>query len=145
MRVEPTFTPRGIRRCGRAVIALPNPLMRAFLADLLRLDGYDVSEATDGEELLFYLERAFAFDAREGASIDLIVTDLWMPYCSGLDVLQRLREAHRTMPVVILTADVDDRSLRSRVERLDGRLLTKPFMFDALRGEIHALDQPRLH
>jgi CheY-like chemotaxis protein len=53
---------------------------------------------------------------------------------------------HRTTPVVILTADVDDRSLRSRVERLDGRLLTKPFMFDALRSEVrHALDQPRLH
>src|SRR5438552_836149 len=94
MHLQPIPASRPARG-RRVVVADDDPSMRALLTDLLRLDGWRVSVAADGEELLFHVVRAFAFDAGGPPAIDLIVSDVWMPFCSGLDVLERLREARR--------------------------------------------------
>lgn len=130
MRLEPASTPRSAPDHRRVVVADDDALLRALLGDVLRLEGYQVSEASDGEELLFHVVRAFAQGAR-GTAIDLIVSDVQMPFCSGLDILQQLRDAHRTTPVLLLSADGDPR-LRARIEALGGRFLEKPFTFEAL-------------
>lgn len=59
--------------------------------------GYEVLSASDGEE-------AFAV-ARE-SSPDLIITDLQMPYMSGVELAAALRDNEHTrdIPVVLLTA-----------------------------------------
>jgi DNA-binding response OmpR family regulator len=107
----------------------------AVVADVLRLDGYRVHEADDGEQLLFCIIRAFAPNTRAMAAIDLVVSDMWMPFCSGLDILVRLRERRSPTPVVIMTGDRDP-SLRARVEQLGGTLLEKPFAMDDLRRAV---------
>lgn len=53
MRAEPMPTPRTAPHLPGVVIADDDPLIRRLLTDLLRLEGYRVSEASDGEELLF--------------------------------------------------------------------------------------------
>ncbi|MCB9844959.1 MAG: response regulator [Phycisphaeraceae bacterium] len=68
-----------------------------LVARRLEALGYEVLVACDGEEALHL--------ATEHAP-DLIVTDLQMPYLSGLDVATRLRqtEAGRDIPIIMLTA-----------------------------------------
>src|SRR5262249_36944796 len=88
MLVRTACAPRSARR-ARVVIGLPNPVRRARLGDVLRRDGYQVFDAVDGEAL-FRVVRATV--------LNLVVSDLWMPACSGLDVLQRLREACWSLP-----------------------------------------------
>jgi two-component system response regulator (stage 0 sporulation protein F) len=132
MLVEPAFTPRAACR-GRVVIGLPNPVRRAHLGDVLRRDGYQVFDAVDGEGL---------FRVLRASVLDLVVSDLWMPACSGLDVLQRLREACWSLPVVILAADPDP-SLGARIEALGGKLVRRPFAFNVLRRALEeALERP---
>lgn len=59
--------------------------------------GYEVITASDGEEGLH---------VATAESPDLVITDLQMPYMSGIDLCRALAErpATRLMPVIILTA-----------------------------------------
>ena len=60
--------------------------------------------------------------------VDGLVLDLHLPDGSGLDFLRELRgaAATRALPVVVLTAEGDDRVLAA-ARALDADLLTKPF------------------
>jgi len=69
--------------------------LREGLAMNLRLQGYEVLTAADGEEGM-----RMAFDARP----DLIVLDIMMPCWTGLDILEELRKRGERVPVLILSA-----------------------------------------
>ena len=69
--------------------------LREGLAMNLRLEGYEVVTAADGEEGLRQ-----AFDARP----DLVILDIMLPAWSGLDILEELRKRGREVPVLILSA-----------------------------------------
>ena len=68
---------------GRVVVADDDAEMRLLITTVLRRLGFEVFEATDGEELLRWL-----FDDPDA---DLVITDLQMPNKSGLEVLHALR------------------------------------------------------
>jgi two-component system catabolic regulation response regulator CreB len=59
---------------------------------------------------------------------DGVLLDLHLPDGSGLDLLRELRAASdtRTLPVLVLTGEGDDRVL-AEVERIGGLVLAKPF------------------
>ena len=59
-----------------------------------------VGEAVDGAELLLLIDRI---------ECDAVLLDLSMPDVSGLDVLARLQEVGRDLPIVVLTMHDDDR------------------------------------
>ena len=77
-------------------------LFRAGLKGLLERHGIGVSVAGGGED-----------GVRLAAQIefDVVLLDLRMPGMSGLEVLQRLREAGVAQPVVMLTTSNDERDL----------------------------------
>ena len=105
--------------------------MRRLVADAIRRDGYDVEELADGGRLLVRV-------ARDGAGIALVVTDVRMPVCSGLDVVRGLREANRTVPVIVMTAFGDD-EMRERAAALGALLFDKPFAMDSLRAAVRSI------
>ena len=68
--------------------------------------------------------------------VDLILLDLRLPRSSGLDVLERVREAKPSLPVIVLTAkgEVED-----RVSVLDAGAvdyIVKPFSLSELAARI---------
>ena len=71
--------------------------MRDFLGIGLRREGYEVAFAEDGTQAMERLEL-------EGASFDIVITDLTMPGCSGLDVLRAARKILRGPTVIMMTA-----------------------------------------
>jgi CheY-like chemotaxis protein len=106
--------------------------LREIVAETLRADGYEVTEARDGSELLELLERAAEEDTRP----DIIVTDVKMPLLSGLGVLSAMRRAHLPVPVVVMTAYAHD-SVRTVARRLGAvGVLRKPFDIDDLRTAV---------
>jgi CheY-like chemotaxis protein len=68
---------------------------RAVLAKIVRREGFEVVEGTDGEE-------AVALAAERAP--DLILLDIAMPKKSGLQALEEIRERDRDVPVVIVSA-----------------------------------------
>jgi DNA-binding response OmpR family regulator len=71
--------------------------IRAFLRDALSDEDFIVLEAADGRTGL-------ALAAKECP--DLVLLDLAMPDCTGIDVLRQLSRGHRTrsVPVLIVSA-----------------------------------------
>ncbi len=80
----------------RIVLAEDQAMVRGALAALLRIDGgFDVvAEAGDGEA---------AWKAVQAQAPDLLVTDIEMPWLTGLELAQRVRDAGLATRVVILT------------------------------------------
>lgn len=115
----------------RVVVAEDDPNMRELVAHILRKDDLDVEEVPDGQRLLVRLVEAF-LPRRQGAVIDLIVSDVRMPFCSGLDILKKVRLSRYPVPVLLMTA-FGEQGLEHRVRELGGVLLDKPFTPVALR------------
>ncbi len=97
--------------------------IREGLAEALRLEGYEVALAADGEE---------ALRAVEEGRIDLVVTDLRMPKVSGNEVLKRVAGSYPGMPVIVLTGHgtIEDAVDSMRVGAFD--FITKPVNLDHL-------------
>lgn len=97
-----------------------------------RAAGYTVFTAEDGEE---------AYELASEHRPDLIVTDLQMPYMSGIDLAQRLLEHNelKRIPIILLSA-------RGYVVEKEAKLLTnirtvieKPFNARDIMARIGAM------
>src|SRR5580692_205844 len=74
--------------------------LRALVVETLRSDGYTVVEARDGAELLSLLSDTLSDPV---ARPHVILTDVLMPKLSGLGVLEELRRARVSLPVLMMT------------------------------------------
>ena len=101
--------------------------IRRVLQALLEGEGYEVDEAGDGDEARALLRRA-------QGDYDVVLTDLRMPSCDGLQLLRWTRESHPDTPVVMLTAHgtVDIAVEAMREGAFD--FITKPFDDGELSG-----------
>ena len=104
-------------------------LARQIVRELARVN-HDASACNDGAE---GLETALAQPP------DLIVLDINLPGMDGLSVLARLREAHSTARILILTArsEVDERVKGLKAGADD--YLAKPFSMNELMARVEAL------
>ena len=104
--------------------------VREALQRALRLEGYEVELAADGQEALFAL-------ARHG--VDAIVLDVLMPGLDGLEVCRRMRDVGDRTPVLMLTArdGVSDRV--AGLEAGADDYLPKPFALEELLARLRAL------
>jgi len=104
------------------------------IAKGLRLDGYEVDTAFDGEE---------AMDIISTDSYDLIILDLNLPGMDGLDILKNMRENDNETNVLILSARG---GLNDKIEGLDSGAndyLCKPFHFEELEARVRSLTRRR--
>jgi two-component system, OmpR family, catabolic regulation response regulator CreB len=78
--------------------------------------------------------------ADRAAPLDALLLDLHLPDGSGLDLLRELRAAAatRALPVIVLTAEGDERVL-GEAEGLGATLLTKPFSPTKLTARIASM------
>lgn len=104
---------------------------RGLLAQLLRRDGYRVSEASDGREALATLE---------ADPPDLMLLDLMMPVMDGFQVLAHL-EARKgpPLPVIVVTASAEREARLMALERGAHEFLTKPIDREEVRVRVRTL------
>jgi len=81
--------------------------MRAFLARSLSNEGHTVMTAADGVEAMTRLANG---------GVDLVLLDVMMPRCSGMQVLTMMGQRKDTTPVIVLSAVTD---VAARVQALD--------------------------
>jgi two-component system OmpR family response regulator len=114
----------------RILVVEDDPDLQGQLVRALGEAGYVADAAGDGEDALFL---------GETEPYDAVVLDLGLPTLDGVTVLERWREAGKTMPVLILTAR--DR-WREKVAGFDAGAddyLTKPFHTEELLARLRAL------
>jgi DNA-binding response OmpR family regulator len=112
------------------------------LEDDLKLEGYDVEVARDGETALVRArERRF----------DLIVLDLMLPHKDGYQVCRELRLGGMDSPIIMLTARTQEAEKVLGLEMGADDYVTKPFSPIELRARIKAVlrrtsrDAPVVH
>jgi len=126
----------------RVLVAEDDAAMRDLLLLVLRERGYDVASVSNGLQLLSALCQRHP-DGLLTEPFDLIVTDVRMSGASGLDAIDQLRRAGGMTPVIAVTAFPHDATI-ARAQRLEIRLLAKPFDLDALRQAVKVALAPRL-
>jgi two-component system response regulator MprA len=116
-------------RSPRVLVVEDDEEIAQVLQRSLRMEGYDVRIAPDGQAAL---EQGRSF------APDLVILDLGLPQIDGIDVARTLRESD-DVPILILTARD---ALESRVEGLDAGAddyLVKPFERQELLARMRAL------
>lgn len=125
---------QGVATPCRVLLVDDDRALREAVARALRIEGYEVTMASDGRDALALLSTQPA---------ELVLLDISMPSMSGIDVCRRLRGADDLVPVLMLTAR--DR-VRERVAGLDAGAddyLVKPFALDELLARVRALTRRR--
>lgn len=78
------------------LVADDEPDIRTLLHELLSDEGYRISEAKNGAEVLTLLAK--------GEEFSLVIMDVRMPGLDGLEVLERMRKNNNDTPVIMVTA-----------------------------------------
>jgi signal transduction histidine kinase len=99
--------------------------VRTLISGMLRQQGYDVIEASDGDDALRTVEHATG-------SVHLLITDLVMPRLGGSDLAQRLRVQRPHVKVLYISGYSDDTLLRQEGLPVGAHFLQKPFTPEAL-------------
>ncbi len=116
-------------RSARVLVVEDDQEIAQVLQRSLRLEGYEVKLALDGQ---------VALDVAGAFNPDLVILDLGLPKLDGIEVAKRLR-AHDDVPILMLTARD---AVESRVEGLDSGAddyLVKPFERQELLARLRAL------
>ena len=112
---------------SRILVAEDESRIASFVEKGLRANGFTPTVVGDG---------ATALGHALSGDFDLLVLDIGLPVMDGFTVLRRLRDAHGSIPVVILTARD---SVTDTVAGLEGGAddyMPKPFRFDELLARI---------
>src|SRR6266542_374571 len=107
-----------------------DPVFRDLEAQILSEEGYDVLQAEGAEEALRL--------AGSTPTIDLLLTDFWMPEANGLELTRRFRIVHPETPVLMVSGDLP----MMHGEPEDPRsfaLLAKPFTLSQLLQKVRGL------
>jgi len=99
------------------------PAVRQLFLVALTRAGYRVFEARNGQEALKMFDQ-------HGDSIDLLLTDLRMPYMGGAELAQHLRARRKTLKLIAISGYV------SNPEDLAADFLAKPFSRDDLLAKV---------
>jgi len=114
------------------LVADDDPDIRSLVTLRLEKSGYEVVAAGDGEQAL-----AAALERPP----DLALLDVMMPKLDGYEVTERLRqeEATRHLPVILLTARVQETDIARGVEAGADDYVKKPFSTSELRDRVQAV------
>jgi DNA-binding response OmpR family regulator len=114
----------------RILVVEDDPGIALGLEDDLKLEGYEVEVAADGEAALRR--------ARE-QEFDLIVLDIMLPRKDGFQVCRELRRAGTETPIIMLTARAQAAEKVLGLEMGADDYVTKPFDPMELRARIKAV------
>lgn len=119
---------------ARIMVVEDDSALSQALTDTLQLSGFEVAQATDGEQALTRLDRE---------PVDIVLTDVQMRPMDGQTLLRNLRSRHPDLPVLMMTAygTVEKAVDAMKLGAVD--YLAKPFEVEVLLEKVmRYLPQP---
>lgn len=114
----------------KILIADDEARMRKLVADMLKKDGYTVTEAADGHEALKKFQ--------DSGDMDLIILDVMMPGYDGWTVCREVRKSSQ-VPIIMLTARGEESDELFGFDLGADEYIAKPFSLKILAARVQAL------
>ncbi len=114
------------------LLADDDPVVRLTTSEVLESWGYTVLQAVDGIE-------ALAVFKEHQDEIALVLLDVIMPRCGGVEFAARVRKINADMPVIFMTGYDRGQVLADGELIENGEVLTKPVKFDELSNCIRKM------
>ena len=112
---------------GRLLIVEDDSALRRSLHTTLGSLGFDVSEASNGEDALVHLRRA---------SYEAVLLDINMPGMGGIEACRRIRRMSTKLQILMLTVRDDEDDKVEALEAGADDYVTKPFQSRELTARI---------
>ena len=112
---------------ARILIVEDEARISSFIAKGLKADGYTTSIAADG---------VTGLDLALSGDFDLVVLDINLPKMNGFEVLEQMRAAGSSLPVIVLTARDSVTDTVSALEGGADDYMPKPFRFAELLARV---------
>ena len=121
-----------MERMLRVLLVEDSPFLRYAFGRLLRMQGYEVREANDGQDALNCLVDYVP---------DLILTDLMMPVMGGVELIGRVRLQPKFdgVPIVAITADATEQAETRARQAGAIDVITKPIDLPILLDRLKML------
>jgi two-component system, cell cycle sensor histidine kinase and response regulator CckA len=114
----------GVEAREAILLVEDEPAVRLLFAQALARAGYQVFEARNGQEALKVFDQ-------HGDAIDLLLTDLRMPYMGGAELAQQLRARRKTLKLISVSGYPSKTG-----SEMPGDFLAKPFSRDDLLAKV---------
>lgn len=119
--------------CYNLLIAEDEPKLRRIVRDYFQNKGFKVTEASDGVR---------ALEAVQGQDFDVVLLDVMMPRLDGFSVCRAIRK-EQDMPIIFLTAKIEEEDQLTGYEVQADDYVTKPFSLPVLHAKVQVLLQRR--
>lgn len=126
----PKVTPRDLSGAGRILFVEDEEIVRGIAARLLRQRGYEVTEASDGEEALDIIQ--------DGGKFDLLISDVIMPGLDGPSMLKKARPFLGNVPVMFISGYAEAEFSDLLEDEVGVSFLPKPLDIKTLAERVKA-------
>jgi two-component system response regulator AtoC len=107
----------------KILIVDDNETLRFTLSELLEESGFEHKAVEDGLSALDEIKKNF---------YDLVILDMRIPGMSGIEILKKIREKDKSLPVIMLTAFGEIKTAVEAMKQGAQDFITKPFDNDAM-------------
>jgi len=115
----------------KILVAEDEPMLLKTIELKLKKEGYEVIATADGREAIERIEKDVP---------DMVVTDIMMPYASGLEIINFIRQKmNRKTPIIILSAMEQEKVVMEAFELGADDYITKPFSLNELAIRVKRL------
>lgn len=117
--------------CMKILVAEDEPMLLKTIELKLKKEGYEVVSTSDGRQAIEQIEKEVP---------DLIITDIMMPYASGLEIISFVRKSiTKKTPIIILSAMEQEKVVMEAFELGADDYITKPFSLNELAIRVKRL------
>ena len=114
----------------KILVAEDEPMLLKTIELKLKKEGYEVIATIDGRE---------AISKIESERPDLVISDIMMPYASGLELTAILKKGEKQIPIIILSAMEQEKVVMEAFELGADDYITKPFSLNELSIRVKRL------
>jgi DNA-binding response OmpR family regulator len=95
--------------------------------DELILKTVEFKLKKEGHEVMLTRNGKDAIDAIKVLDFDLVITDIMMPFASGIEILSAIREVGKTVPVIVLSSLGQEEVVTEAFDMGASDFMVKPF------------------
>lgn len=115
----------------KILVAEDEPMLLKTIELKLKKEGYEVITTSDGREAAARIEES---------DPDLVITDIMMPYVSGLEIVSIVRKrTNKRIPIIILSAMEQEKVVMEAFDLGADDYITKPFSLNELAIRVKRL------